>query len=68
MKKVILNLGKVIEKNQQKEIVGGYPGCYLQLNALCQNPYGGGSHDCCSVGTCQYVGPMAGGSIWRCLL
>jgi len=67
MKKAILNLGNAINKEQQREITGGYPYCNLELYAMCQNPYGGGSHDCCAEGTCQYVGQMNGGTIYRCL-
>jgi hypothetical protein len=70
MKKVILNLGEALKREEQREIAGGgYPPCNLQLNAMCRDPYGGGYYDCCAVGSCQYIHAMQGSmfGVWRCV-
>ena len=58
MKKSILNLGKSIEKAEQKQINGGYGNCGWNYGDACA-PGG-----CCIVGQCRMVSSPF---VWRCV-
>jgi len=45
MKNSILNLGKALDKKEQREISGGWGSCYTSNDCL-------GPYDCCSFGQC----------------